>query len=347
MRVSRFWRRLCRNARATRAIARTARNSHRPLLAHIVPIRRCNLACGYCNEHDRQSAPVPLARVEGWLDKLADLRTAFVTCSGGEPLLHPQIVDIVSAIRTRGMIPGLITNGCLLTPAKIRALNEAGLEYLQVSIDNLEPDHVSRKSLRLVDRHLASLAELALFDVNVNSVLGGGTGRHDDVRAIGVRARALGFSMSVGVIHDASGGVAPLSPAERTVWEKFNGRGRRRRILGNFYSALNGFQLNLVEGRPNSWKCRAGARYLYISETGMVGHCSQHRDTPGIPIEQYTPEDVQRELNSIKTCAPYCTIGCVHRVSALDWWLDPFRRPDPGRGLPARDGAPPQPASAP
>ncbi len=341
---SRLLRRLSRNARAARAVARTARNSHRPLLAHIVPIRRCNLDCAYCNERDRVSGPVPLLMVERWLDRLAGLGTGCVTCSGGEPLLHPDIVRIISAIRTRGMIPGLITNGYLLNAIRVKELNAAGLDYLQVSIDNVEPDQVSRKSLRLLQRQLEVLALFADFDVNVNSVLGGGTGREQDVRAIGARARQLGFSMSVGVIHDERGRLEPLSEAERAVWDEFNGRrGGRLQVLRNFYSALNGFQQNLIDGRPHSWKCRGGARYLYVSEDGVVGRCSQHRRLPGIPIDSYTPDDVERELFTVKPCAPYCTIGCVHRVSMLDWWLDPFRRPAAPSPSP-HEGAAPQPA---
>lgn len=336
-----LWSRISRSARAFLAVATTARNSHRPLLAHIVPIRRCNLACSYCNEHDRRAAPVPLAVVERWLDRLASLRTAFVTCSGGEPLLHPDIVRIVEGISKRGMMPGLITNGYLLTPTLVQALNRAGLDYLQVSVDNVEPDEVSRKSLRPLERQLAALAGLARFDVNINSVLGGGSGREHDVRAIGARARALGFSMSVGVIHDESGRLKPLSVAERAVWDEFNGRrGMASHVLGNFYTTLTGFQQDLVDGRPRAWKCRAGGRYLYVSEEGIVGRCSQHRRFPGIPIEQYTPDDVERELFTAKSCAPYCTIGCAHRVSILDRWLDPFRKPAPPAGAPRKDARP-------
>ena len=58
---------------------------HHPILAQIVPIRRCNLACGYCNEYDKVSPPVPTSNVRAWIDKLADLRTEIVTLSGGEP----------------------------------------------------------------------------------------------------------------------------------------------------------------------------------------------------------------------------------------------------------------------
>lgn len=333
-RRERLLRKVSRNVRATKAIAWTARSSERAFLAHIVPIRRCNIACGYCNEHDRQSAPVPLATLERWLDKLQALGASFVTCSGGEPLLHPDIVAVIAGIRRRQMIPGLITNGFLLSPERIRALNQAGLDYLQVSIDNLEPDAVSKKSLRLLERQLQWLADYAEFDVNINSVLGGGTARPDDVRAITARARELGFASSLGVIHDETGRLKPLGEAERVVWNESLGRTGGWQILRNFYSGLTGFQERLIEGKPNEWRCRAGARYLYVAEDGLVSLCSQQRGYPGIPLEEYSVADIRREFASVKPCAPYCTIACSHRVATLDAWLDWFgarRAPSKGR----------------
>lgn len=46
--------------------------------------------------------------------------------------------------------------------------------------------------------------------------------------------------------------------------------------------------------------------------------CSQQRGTPGIPLAKYGQPDINREYASVKSCAPHCTISCVHRVSLLD-----------------------------
>src|SRR5213076_2570950 len=46
-----------------------------PVLAQIIPMRRCNLACAYCNEYDDVSKPVPLATMIQRLDRLAALGT--------------------------------------------------------------------------------------------------------------------------------------------------------------------------------------------------------------------------------------------------------------------------------
>src|SRR5438132_831564 len=145
MKKSKF---LKRKFREAAFISRGLLSSKHPVLAHIIPMRRCNLACGYCNEYDHSSSPVPLDVIKPRIDKLAALGTSIVTISGGEPMMHPQLDDIIHQIRLRGMIAGLISNGYYFTPERIKRLNRVGLEYLQISIDNVEPDEVSRKSLR-------------------------------------------------------------------------------------------------------------------------------------------------------------------------------------------------------
>ena len=92
-----------------------------PILAQVVPMRRCNLACAYCNEYDSTSQPVPLASMLAWLDKLADLGTSMITVSGGEPLMHPGLDAMIAHMRRRGMVSSVITNGYYLSPERIDA----------------------------------------------------------------------------------------------------------------------------------------------------------------------------------------------------------------------------------
>src|SRR5216684_5882002 len=85
-------------------ISRALLSTNHVVLAHIIPMRRCNLACGYCNEYDHTSSPVPLDIMKRRIDKLGSLGTSIVTISGGEPMIHPQLEDIIHQIRLRGMI---------------------------------------------------------------------------------------------------------------------------------------------------------------------------------------------------------------------------------------------------
>jgi MoaA/NifB/PqqE/SkfB family radical SAM enzyme len=320
----RILRKTSRKARSVREFARGLASTDHPLLVHIVPIRRCNIDCGYCNEFDKVSQPVPTADMLARIDRLADLNTSVIAFSGGEPMLHPDLDVLIGRIRQRGKIAGLITNGYLLSPKRIQQLNAAGLDYLQISIDNVEPDEVSKKSLRLLDKKLQWLAEFAHFDININSVVGGGIKNPEDARTINRRARELGFSTSIGIIHDGSGLLKPLGPAERVVFDDVMARiNGGRQVLKNLYSGIRKFQANLADGKPNEWQCRAGARYLYVCENGLVHWCSQQRGTPGIPLATYSLADIRREFMAPKWCAPLCTIGCVHRVSTMDFWRKP------------------------
>jgi MoaA/NifB/PqqE/SkfB family radical SAM enzyme len=298
-------------------ILRAMTDSDHPLLAHIIPIRRCNLACTYCNEFDDFSPPVPTETMFHRVDKLADLGTSVITISGGEPLLHPQLDEIIHHIRKRGVIAGLITNGYLLVPERIERLNRAGLEWLQISIDNATPDDVSKKSLKVLDKKLEMLAEYADFHVNINSVVGGGIPHPQDALTIGKRAIALGFSSTIGIIHDGSGQLQPLGDEERRIYHEMKSMEKRS------FTRINAFQDNIAQGRPNQWRCRAGARYLYICENGLVHYCSQQRGYPGVPLETYTVADIRREYVTEKSCAPHCTVSCVHQVSVFDSWRAP------------------------
>ena len=301
-------------------IAKGLSSTDHPLLAHIIPIRRCNLACKYCNEFDDFSKPVPLETMKQRIDDLARLGTSIVTMSGGEPLLHPELDEIIAHIRKYSIIAGMITNGYLLTADRIKRLNRAGLDHLQISIDNVMPDDVSKKSLKVLDKKLQLLAEYADFHVNINSVVGGGTRNPHDALVVGRRAVQLGFTSTIGIIHDGEGQLRPLGDEEREVFLKM------KKLEKKNYSRINWFQNNIAHGKPNDWRCRAGARYLYICEDGLVHYCSQQRGFPGIPLERYTVEDIRREFLTEKGCAPHCTVSCVHQVSFIDFWRAPQTR---------------------
>jgi MoaA/NifB/PqqE/SkfB family radical SAM enzyme len=306
-----------RNLRGAIKMARAFTDTEHPLLAHIIPVRRCNLACTYCNEFDDFSPPVPIETMYQRIDKLAALGTSLVTISGGEPLLHPELDDVIGRIRKHGMVAGLITNGYLLVPERIERLNRAGLEWLQISIDNDKPDDVSKKSLKVLDKKLQVLAEYADFHVNINSVVGGGIPNPQDALTISKRALELGFTSTVGIIHDGSGQLQPLNHEERRIYQEIKSMEKRS------FTRINAFQDNIAQGRPNQWRCRAGARYLYICENGLVHYCSQQRGYPGVPLENYTVADIRREYVTEKSCAPHCTVSCVHQVSVFDSWRAP------------------------
>jgi MoaA/NifB/PqqE/SkfB family radical SAM enzyme len=312
-----------RRAREWRMLADGIRSVDHPVLAHIIPTRRCNLACTYCNEFDDFSKPVATDEMLRRIDLLAALGTSIISFSGGEPLLHPDLDDLIAHIRRTGALCGMITNGFLLNVDRIHRLNRAGLDHLQISIDNVNPDDVSKKSLKTLDPRLKWLAEHAEFHVNINSVVGGGIHKPHDAIVVAKRAVELGFTSTVGIIHDSDGQLQPLSAEERSIYLDVRDIGKKN------YARLNYFQDNIADGVENKWKCRAGARYLYVCEDGLVHYCSQQRGYPAKPLAQYTRDDIRREFITEKGCAPRCTVACVHYTSYMDFWRAPQTIPAP------------------
>jgi MoaA/NifB/PqqE/SkfB family radical SAM enzyme len=127
----------------------------------------------------------------------------------------------------------------------------------------------------------------------------------------------LGFTSTIGIIHDGSGQLQPLGDEERRIYHEMQA------LEKSSFTRINAFQDNIAKGLTNDWRCRAGARYLYICENGLVHYCSQQRGYPGVPLETYTRDDIRREYLTEKGCAPHCTVSCVHQVSIFDSWRAP------------------------
>jgi hypothetical protein len=153
--------------------------------------------------------------------------------------------------------------------------------------------------------------------VNINSVLGSGVADSEDALTVAHRAVDLGFTSTVGIIHDGNGQLQPLAEREQSIFDEIMALGKAS------FTRINRFQQNIARGLENQWRCRAGSRYLYICEDGLVHYCSQQRGYPGIALAKYTFEQRQREFLTKKGCAPRCTVSCVHQVAAMDSWRAP------------------------
>ena len=227
------------------------------------------------------------------------------------------------------MMAGLITNGYFLVPKRIEELNDAGLDFLQISIDNVEPDEVSKKSLRRARQEAAAPARSTpTFDVNINSVLGGGIKNPEDARTINSRARELGFSTSIGIIHDGSGRLKPLG-AGRAQGVRRRLGGDQRPVAGVQEPLLGNPQLPgqprrrqaervaLPRGRALPLHLRGRPRPLLLAAARLSRRAARALHDRRHPPRVRTP----------KSCAPYCTVGCVHRVSTMDFWRTPAGQP--------------------
>ncbi|MCB2055799.1 MAG: pyrroloquinoline quinone biosynthesis protein PqqE [Geminicoccaceae bacterium] len=115
------------------------------LLAELT--HRCPLRCPYC------SNPLELTRAERELDtaswgrvfrEAAELGILQVHLSGGEPTLRPDLEEIVARARAAGLYVNLITAGVLLNVERVARLKEAGLDHVQLSLQDVDPASAER-----------------------------------------------------------------------------------------------------------------------------------------------------------------------------------------------------------
>jgi MoaA/NifB/PqqE/SkfB family radical SAM enzyme len=304
----------------------------RPLIANLIVTRRCNLSCGYCYEYDKVSPPVPLDVLKARIDHLARLRVVFVTLTGGESLLVPHLPEVVAYVREKGMVPNVNTNGYLLTKDWIERLDAAGLYGLQISIDNVTPNDVTKKSLKILKPKLVLLARHAKFRVRINTVLG--SGPPEEAVEVAKACMQLGLDASSSLLRHGSGETVALDERTRAAYEEIRALGRRAHPLLD-----DDFQVALANGKEADWKCRAGARTFHVCEDGLVHLCAPKMGSPGIPLDEYSLDDIKRAFYMPKPCAKTCPVAYAHHVSRLDRWRSQNGQPLlPAAGSPATDG---------
>jgi len=290
----------------------TSRLRYSPFLAHVVIIRRCNLSCGYCSEYDKVSDPIPVEVLEKRLRKLRSLGTFGISLTGGEPTLHPSLPDLIRKCREIGFFrTGMISNGFLLRRDLIEALNEAGLQEMQISIDGVEANDTTQKVLANLKKRLQWLREHARFRVIVSGVLGACP--PDEAEEVLSFAKQMGFIRRVLLLHDSNGQMKSGNGEVKT-FEKII------RQLPKTVVDFSNYRRRLVREGSAPFKCRAGSRYLYIDEYGNVNWCSQTRTVWSKSLMYYTTSDLREQFYRYKACHVTCTLGCARSASQLDNW---------------------------
>lgn len=285
-----------------------------PFDGQVIVTRRCNLRCGYCSEFDQRSPLVPTVELRRRIDALHKLGVVHITFLGGEPLLHPDVADLVRYAHRGSPLVSITTNGTLLTKRIIEDLNAAGLDQMQISIDALEPDPARYifKSLRPLRPKLLLLKATATFDLHLAAVLCERSA--GQVRELLREAEEIGIPASLSVVHDGTGRKAIWGEPYLSLWKFYRSRDHHfgASMIDGDYSE------QLLGGENPHWQCRSGSRYLYVDEFGKVQYCAMQRGRLDIPVQQYSWKDVRRSGRMYKGCEKGCANDCVYRASQID-----------------------------
>lgn len=283
----------------------------KPWAAHLYVTDRCNLDCHYCNEYDNSVPHPPTEKLKTYLNKIRELGCLRLGFQGGEPLLHPDIVELVRHAKELGFLQiSMSTNAFPLTKEMLTELGEAGLDTLQISVDRMTPVASTRKSLKSV-RHKLAWFENSAVRLQVAGVLF----HHSLDEAAQVIDACLQQDVRVHcrVIHDdlVNNRKLRLDPAVDGMYRLLEHQEALKRQGHKIHTSwrLLKYQKDMLSGVPTNWSCVAGYKYFFVSARGEFWLCSQVRTkkhildmTAGDLLAYDHPKDCQTG------CGVYCTV---------------------------------------
>jgi MoaA/NifB/PqqE/SkfB family radical SAM enzyme len=281
----------------------------KPLWAQLNITWRCNLDCSYCTEYDNSKDHVPHDEVARWIDKCHELGVLHTDLIGGEPLLHPDIIRLLTRITGHGMTTGMTTNGFLLTEARLDELMAAGLGRLQISVDRARPAPGTPKSLKTLKNKIELCAGRPIW-FRVNTVVCDET--LDEVEEVARFCFDRGVPVNFAVVHDRGRLRDDLDVGrylEKLEWlraEKQAGR-----PVATPYFVLDYYRETLA-GHPPAWTCRAGQKCFYISPEGRFHFC--YHVPAAAELAAVTPADLAA-WGGTKGCERGCGVDCVIHTS--------------------------------
>jgi len=282
----------------------------RPWAAHLYVTDQCNLDCHYCNEYDNTVPHPDAADLKRWMRKIRELGVARLGFQGGEPLLHPDIVELVRYAKSLGFYRvSMSTNGFLLTQELVAAFERAGLDSLQISVDRMTPIAATRKSLKSVHHKLDWFKD-SKIRLNVSGVLFHET--LDETAQVLDACLDKDVAVHARVIHDdlINDRKLRLHPTTAPLLRAVEHQAELKKRGAKIHTSWNilEYQRAMLRGEPVDWTCTAGYKYFFVSARGKFWLCSQVRTERD--LMDMTSEDL-RGYNTKKSCQQGCGVYCT------------------------------------
>jgi MoaA/NifB/PqqE/SkfB family radical SAM enzyme len=280
-----------------------------PIWAQVNITWKCNLDCSYCTEYDNSKGHVAKDDVLARIDKCKELGCIHVDLIGGEPMLHPDLGALMSAIVDRGMTTGMTTNGFLLTEDRLAELMDSGMGRIQISVDALNPTRGAPKSLKTLRKKIEMVAQKDVW-FRVNTVICDQT--LDEVEEVARICFDLGVGINFSVVH-ASGRLV-RRPNDARFLEKVRWL-RDRKLEGapvhTPYYLIHYYE-EALQGRPMDWTCQGGNKCFYVSPEGGFHYC-YHVPAAGDLMDMN--RDRIAGNRGKKGCEQRCGVDCVVHTS--------------------------------
>src|SRR6476469_6293787 len=286
----------------------------KPLQCSIYLTDRCNLDCSYCTEYDNSRPHPKLEDLKLWIKKIRDLGTMRIALVGGEPLTHPNVVELVRYCRELGFATSLTTNGFLLTRKLVAQLEDAGLQVMQISVDRMTPSAITKKSFKTILPKLDYFRD-SKISLHITGVICADT--LSESEAVLETGLSRGIPTEVRLVHADPLQRFRVARGSKEELEKFIDSMIERKRRGekiHTNEAILRYQKSLLRNEPVEWTCTAGYKLFFVSAQGKFWECSmKHSDKH---IMDVTPEDLHANYRK-KTCQAGCGVYCAVSTSLL------------------------------
>lgn len=285
----------------------------------------CNAGCEFCsfniNDLPRSSWQfAPLPKAESAIDVLARHDIRYLVITGGEPMLHPHLLEILAHATSRGMVALMVTNGSRLNKNRIRSLKESGLSNVLISIDaaSTERHEQNRKLANVCERIRRANGEFkrlgiqSTASVTMSRLI-------DDYAALPSFLKGLGFdsvtfSYPLTALHSSFLGAADsdlVSYGKQELLEAFEQVKRLKSKIHvlNPKSSLEEMQ-RFLRGEPQRFACLGGYKYFYLDWDFMLWRC-HYWEEPMCSVFDF--DDSKR----IRDGCTRCMIDCYRDASVM------------------------------
>ncbi len=286
----------------------------KPLQCSLYVTDRCNLDCAYCTEYDNSRPHPRLDDLKKWVRKIRELGTMRIALVGGEPLMHPNIVELVRYCRELGFATSLTTNGFLLTRELVAQLEDAGLQVMQISVDRMTPSPITKKTFKTILPKLDYFRD-SKISLHITGVICADT--LPESQAVLETGLSRGIPTEVRLVHADPLQRFRVDRGQRDELERFIDsmieRKRRGEKIHTSEAILN-YQRSLLRGEHVEWTCMAGYKLFFVSAQGKFWICSMvHTDKH---IMDVTLDDLYANYRK-KSCQKGCGVYCAVSASLL------------------------------
>lgn len=279
-----------------------------PVLVHFEVTLRCNAKCSFC-DYWKTPAEAKEHELRSFADAARFFNPMMVTFTGGEPTLRRDLEELVSAVAgaIRLKYITMITHGGMLTAERGKALWDAGINQISISLDYLDGRHDTARGIPgLTDkifRNVSRMRELGVDNIRFNTVVK--DDNVDQILPIVRRAQEVGCGVNLSVYTDSKNGnrshlvrTEQFREIDDLVLELLAFKRRRRGVITNSDYYIEQIP-RYVRGEMTE-PCRSGISTIHIDPMGHVRRC------PDFPPDYHWSEFRKYEPIHCNACYYAC-----------------------------------------